>query len=95
MTDKVTGERRQLEVTRRVKPWFFTAANGKIALVLRYGKFQIEIAKGKNAIECDGMAELVATLEVIKTAVIAGELDIQIEQACSALRAGFGKKKKA
>jgi len=95
VTNTETGEHRQVEVFKRVKPWFFTAATGKINLVLRYGAKQIEIVKNKNAIECDGMAELVATLEVIKTAVIAGELDAQIELACGALRAGFVKKKKA
>lgn len=95
VSDKETGERRHEQVSKRVKPWFFTTATGKINLMLRYGAKQIEIAKGKNAIECDGMAELVATLEVIKAAVIAGELDAQIELACGALRAGFVKKKKA
>ena len=39
------------------------------------------------------MDDLVATLEIIKQAVQAGELDTQIEQASGALRAGFAKKK--
>lgn len=76
------------------KPWWFSAPNGKIALALRYGAKPLEIAKGKNAIEVANMDDLVATLEVIKQAVHAGELDAQIEQASGALRAGFAKKKK-
>ena len=93
MTDAQTGERKPVEIATRVKPWWFTAANGKLFLALRYGAKPLEIAKGKNAIEVTDMDDLVATLEVIKQAAHAGELDIQIEQASGALRAGFAKKK--
>jgi hypothetical protein len=91
--DEESGERKQVEISTRVKPWWFTAPNGKLVLALRYGAKPIEIAKGKNAIEVTGMDDLVATLEVIKGAVHAGELDAQIEQASGSLRAGFAKKK--
>jgi len=94
VTDAETGERKQVEIATRVKPWWFTAASGKTVLSLRYGAKPIEIVKGKNAIEVADMVDLVATLEVIKQAVQAGELDTQIEQASGALRAGFAKKKK-
>ena len=94
VADDETGERKQVEISRRVKQWWFTAPNGKIALTLRYGAKPIEIIKGKNAIEVADMAELVSTLGVIKDAVNAGELDTQMEQVSGALRAGFGKKKK-
>jgi hypothetical protein len=35
--------------------------------------------------------ELIAVLAILKDAVIAGELDLQIETASGALRARFGK----
>ena len=95
VTDQQSGERKPVEISRRVKPWYFTAPNGKIALTLKYGAKTLEIVKGKNAIETADMADLIATLEVIKTAVTAGELDAQIEQASNTLRAGFKKGKKA
>lgn len=94
VADEATGDRKQVETSRRVRPWWFTAANGKTVLSLRYGAKTIEIVKGKNAIEVSGMDDLIATMEVIKQAVNAGELDTQIEQASGALRAGFAKKKK-
>ena len=94
VTDSETGERKQVELSTRVKPWWFPAASGKLVLALRYGAKTIEIVKGKNAIEVAGMDDLIATLEIIKDAVQAGELDAQIEQASGALRAGFAKKKK-
>ncbi len=93
VTDAESGERKQVEIATRVKPWWFTAPNGKLVLALRYGAKALEISKGKNAIEVTDMGDLVATLEVIKQAVQAGELDAQIEQVSGTLRAGFAKKK--
>ncbi len=89
-----SGIRTQVETAKRVKPMWFTAPNGKLVLALRYGAKALEIAKGKNAIEVADMDDLVATLELIKTAVNAGELDPQIESVSGALSAGFTKKRK-
>jgi len=91
--DSESGERKQVEIATRVKQWWWTAANGKVMLAIRYGAKPIEIAKGKNAIEVGSMADLAAALESVREAVVAGELDAQIEQASGALRAGFAKKK--
>ncbi len=93
VTDEQTGERKQVQLAKRVKPWWIAAAGDKIMLTLRYGAKTIEIAKGKNAVEVTGMDDLLATLELIKAAVQTGELGAQIEQASGALRAGFAKKK--
>ena len=95
VTDQETGDRKPVEISTRIKPWWFTAPAGKLVLSLRYGAKVLEITKGKNAIEVTDMDDLIATLEVIKQAAHAGELDAQIEQVSSSLRAGFGKKKGA
>ena len=58
---------------------------------MRYGSKVLELAKGKNAIELTTGDELIAVLAKLKAAVLAGELDAQIEAASGALRAGFGK----
>jgi len=94
VADAETGERKQVEISTRVKPWWFSAPNGKIVIALRYGAKPILLGKNMNGIEVADMAELVATLEIVKQAVQAGELDAQIELASGALRAGFAKKKK-
>jgi hypothetical protein len=91
--DDETGERKQVEVATRVKHWWFSGSNGKINLAIRYGAKPIELAKGKNAIELANMGEVIEALMAVKEAVSAGELDVQIEQASGALRAGFAKKK--
>ena len=49
------------------------------------------MAKGKNAVELADMAALQEALAAIKQAVLAGELDAQIEAASGQLRAGFKK----
>jgi hypothetical protein len=51
----------------------------------------MELAKGKNAIERASGADVIAVLLKLKEAVLAGELDAQIEATSGALRAGFVK----
>ena len=87
--DPTTGLRKQVEVAKRVKQWWFTADNGKLALSVRYGSKILELAKGKYAVEVASEKELVPTLEIIKAAVLAGELDTAIDAASNKLRAGF------
>ena len=91
ITDNETGLRKQVETTKRVKAWWFTADNGKLALCVRYGTKILELAKGKYAIEVASANDLVPTLETVKTAVLAGELDTAIDNAANKLRAGFVK----
>ncbi len=89
--DPTTGLRKQVEVAKRVKQWWFTADNGKLTMNVRYGARVIELAKGKSSIEIGSTDQLVPTLELIKKAVEAGELDAQIEVAANKLREGFHK----
>ena len=88
-TDAETGLRRQVELPKRLKAWWFTADNGKTAISVRYGARVLELAKGKFAVEVSAPAELVPTLEVIKAAVEAGELDTQMEAVASRVLTGF------
>lgn len=83
------GIRRTVEVAKRVKPWWFVADNGKVCLNIRYGAKLIELAKGKTTIEVANADELLKVLDIVKVAVIDGELDAQIEAASGQLRAGF------
>ena len=89
--DKETGERRMVERAKRVREWWYVSDTGKINVVVKYGSKQIELSKGKNAVEVATGEELLKVLEALKSAVEAGELDSQIEAASGALRAGFTK----
>ena len=91
--DSESGERKQVEFATRVKQWWWAGAGGKINVAVFYGVKAIELKKGCNAIEVSNMGELVAALEAVRDAVIAGDLDAQIEQTSGSLRAGFAKKK--
>ena len=51
ITDKETGQRKQVEIAKRVKAWWFVAENGKLSLCVRYGTKVLELAKGKHAVE--------------------------------------------
>ena len=90
ITDANTGERKQVETNKRVKAWWFVGDNGKLVLSVRYGTKVLELAKGKWAVEVGTEKELVPTLELLKAAVLDGELDAQIEAAANKLREGFG-----
>lgn len=89
--DKETGVRKQVQTSKTVKQWWFTSDSGKLVMNVRYGARLIELAKGKSSIEIASKDQLVSTLELIKQAVEAGELDAQIEVAAIKLREGFGK----
>jgi hypothetical protein len=85
------GALKNIEHEKRIRQWWFVAADGKVCLNVRYGAKIIEFAKGKTAVEVNSADELIKALEIIKVAVEAGELDAQIEAASGAVRAGFGR----
>ena len=89
--DKDTGARKQIETDVRVKQWWFTTDTGKLAISVRYGSKVLELAPKKYAVEIASERDLVKTLDMIKTAVVNGELDAAIETAATKLRAGFSK----
>lgn len=75
VADKHTGERKTVEAVKRVKEWFWTNDAGKLNLVVRYVSKILELA---------GMDELLDLLARLKEAVLAGELDAQVEAASGA-----------
>ena len=87
--DRETGLRKQVEVPKRIKPWWFQSEEGRVCVSVKYGSWTLELAKGKSSVEVASADELVKALESIKTAVEAGELDHQIEAASASLRSGF------
>ena len=89
--DKETGLRKQVEIPKRIREWWFKNEQGKVCVAIKYGSRLIELAKGKHSVECENVEGLVKALTVIKSAVEAGELDAQIESASGALKLGFKK----
>ncbi len=89
--DADTGNRVVKEIPVRIKPWFWTGEKGELLLSLQYGSRQIELSKGKTAVEVGDENNLLSVLDVLITAVQNGELDAQIEAASTKLRDGFKK----
>jgi hypothetical protein len=88
------GEKVRVEVPRNVRKGWFTDASGKLFFQLRYGSRPIELAKGKNAIEVEGLADIPDIIGSITNAINAGELDPQLSDARDARRANFKPKAK-
>ena len=89
--DQETGETRKVEIPKRLKPWWWPSENGKMLITVRYGARTLEVIEGKNAIETENIAGVITTLEVLRTAVDAGELDARIESISGLVKAGFEK----
>ena len=45
--DSETGLRKQIEVPKRIKPWWFESESGKICVSIPFGAQLIELTKGK------------------------------------------------
>ena len=89
--DEATGETRKVEIPKRLKPWWWSSDNGKMCITVRYGALTLEVVEGKNAIETENIAGVVTTLEVLRSAVDAGELDARIEAISGLVKSGFDK----
>ena len=89
--DAVTGESRKVEIPKRIKAWWWPSENGKLCITVRYGARTLEVIEGKNAIETDSIADVITSLQVIRTAVDSGELDKRIDAVMGQVKAGFAK----
>lgn len=86
------GIRQTVEVSKRVKPLWFSQ-NNKVFVQLRYGSKVVPLsAKGdKNSVEVASADDLIEVLKKLDQAVLGGELDTQIEIASEGVRARFAK----
>ena len=85
------GDRKTIELEKRVRPWWFTNEEGKICVAVKYGSKAIHLAKDKTAVELSSKDDLLEILKLIKKAVELGELDQEIELASGAIRNRFKK----
>ena len=81
------GNQRKVEVAKRVKRWWTASVDGKINLVVRYGKKPLEFAKGKNVIELATESKVANVQAKVFEAAENDELDALIEK-----QAQFGRR---
>ena len=65
------------------------AIHNHLTIAVRYGARILELARGKFAVEVPSPAQLIPTLELIKNAIDAGELDEQLEATAGSVKAAF------
>ncbi len=88
MVTNADGERVQVTQAKRVKQWWFVDGN-KVLLQVRYGAKVLMLNAKSNAVECANADALIAALGAVNDAVLAGELDAQIEAVSGQIRGGF------
>ena len=59
VVDKETGLRKQVEVPKRLREWWFKNEQGKMCVSIRYGAQTIELAKGKICDTAGGQVDKV------------------------------------
>ncbi len=73
--DPETGERILRDVPIKFRSWAWTDVSGKLMVTVRYGNRPLEVKPGKTSIEVGDQANLLPTLNLLRNAVVAGELD--------------------
>lgn len=69
--------------------WFRQNADGSFTLTIRYGRKDLELAKGKYGIACASMEELVEGLSSVRSQCSQGYFDGQLEKVSREIRSGF------
>ena len=77
--DAETGERVRKDMPVRFRPWYWKDEQGSYMLEVRYANKRIELKPKKTAIEVGEPEHLVPTLELLRDAVNAGELDKKLD----------------
>jgi hypothetical protein len=66
--------------------WYREIGDGKIAICLRYGKVDLELAKGKFAASCNNRSEAAAFLKAALIDIEAGKFDQKLDEAAASIR---------
>ena len=82
-----------LEQHRQGQPvkngWFWQDGDGRYFLSIRYGRSEVELAKGMYSVECADSAALGEALKEVRGMVLKGKLDESLKKASDTLRAKF------
>lgn len=71
--------------------WVWMDSEGTYFLPIHYGRQQIELAKGKFAIECADLDHVEDALCTIRAMVLQGHFDTQLAKVSADIRGRFGK----
>ena len=74
-----TGEKSLITQNKPVRKWWWQNQHGAWMISLRDGNRLIPLTKNKTSVEVGGLEQMVSSLQTLRDAVIAGELDQQLE----------------
>lgn len=74
--------------------WYRQHPDGSFTVTIRYGRHDLELAKGKFAIACNTSVDLVNALEEARSLTQAGTFDDQLAKISKNVRAGFEKSRR-
>ena len=70
---------------------FNRPTGGKIYLQIKYGKMALELGKGKFAIQCNSLDDVISNLGIVETLVNKGEFDAMLTTISKDIRSKFAK----
>jgi hypothetical protein len=69
--------------------WFWQGADGKYFSSIRYGRSEIELAKGMFSVAAPDVDGLIEALKEIRSMVLNGKLDENLNKASDTMRSKF------
>jgi len=87
-----TGAKNLITQTKPVRKWWWQNQRGAWMISLRDGNRLIPLTEDKTSVEVGSLEQMVSSLQTLRDAVIAGELDQQLETLISS-RKPFAKRK--
>lgn len=91
VADSENGERVRTEVPVRSRAWFWKDERGNYMLEVRYDNRRLELKPKKSTVEVGEAGNLMPTLETLRDAVNAGELDKLLKEAKCSRKFGRGR----
>ena len=69
--------------------WFFNDENNKFYLIVKYGKYELELSKNKYSIMCENIDQVLDNLEKLKELVSSGQFDTNLSEMSKSIRQNF------
>ena len=90
LVDEATGRKERVKVQHPIRKMWFSDAGGRILLELRFANKAVQVG-GKSSVVVGTLDKLVPTLQTVKKAVAAGELDAVLQGVVESRKKAFKK----
>ncbi len=76
---------------RKQSTWFWLDDSGSYLLSIKYGKVELELAKGKYSVVCEDITDVKNSLNIVKDEIQRGEFDTALERHSKEIRKNFNR----